>query len=108
MPAKADPIDESVETRVIRNTHGHPKELVAALEVSEHQSKTEREAAKKLRETLMRTRKIDLNRHRYLEITRLERILLTVRKKKLDERMQRWRSGMWENPSHVFRLLSGW
>ena len=56
---------------------------------------------------LLRTRKVDLERPRYLEITRLERILATVRKKKLDERMQRWRTRVRENPSHVFRCLDG-
>ena len=90
MPAKGDPIDESFETRVIRNALGQFKEL-AALGVSKHQSRAQREAAEKLREKLHRTRKVDLGRPRYLEITRLERILLTVRMKKLDETMQRWR-----------------
>ena len=104
MPAKADPIDESFETRVTRNALGQLKEL-AALEVGDHQPRTKREAADKLREKLLRTRKVDLERPRYLEITRLERILETVRKKKLEERMQRWRNRMKENPSHV---SDGW
>ena len=103
MPAKADPI---FETRVIRNALGQLEEL-AALEVSEHQPRAKRDAAEKLREKLLRTRKVDLERPRYLVITRLERIMATVRKKKLDERMQRWRNRMRENPSHVFRWLDG-
>ena len=45
----ADPIDESFETQVIRNALGQLKEL-AALEVSEHQPRTKRAAAEKLRE----------------------------------------------------------
>ena len=106
MPAKADPIDESFETRVIRNALGQLKEL-AALEVSDHQPRVKRDAAEKLREKLLRTRKVDLERPRYLEITRLERVLQSVRKKKLDERMQRWKNRMRENPSHVFRWLDG-
>ena len=105
MSAKADPIDESFETRVIRNALGQLKEL-AALEVSEHQPRVKRDA-EKLREKLLRTRKVDLERPRYLEITRLERILESVRKKELDERMQRWKNRMRENPSHVFRWQDG-
>ena len=76
MPAKARPIDESFETQVIRNALEQLKEL-AALEVSEHRQKTTREAAEKVHEKLMRTRIINLARPKYLEITRLERILLT-------------------------------
>ena len=107
MPAKADPVDESFETRVIRNALGQLKEP-AALEASEHQPRAKRDAAEKLREKLLRTRKVDLERPRYLvEITRLERILVRVRKKKLDERMQRWKNRMREYPSHVFRWLDG-
>ena len=77
------------------------------MEVSDHQPRVKRDAAEKLREKLLRTRKVDLERPRYLEITRLERILESVRKKKLDERMQRWKNRMRENPSHVFRWLDG-
>ena len=89
-----------------RNALGQLKEL-AALEVSDHQPRVKRVAAEKLREKLLRTRKVDLERPRYLEITRLERILQSVRKKKLDERMQRWKNRMRENSSHVFRWLDG-
>ena len=49
MPAKADPIDESFEARVIRNVHGQLKGL-AASEASEQQPRAKRDAAEKLRE----------------------------------------------------------
>ena len=49
MPAKADPIDESFETRVIWNALGQLKE-VAALEASEQQPRAKLDAAEKLRE----------------------------------------------------------
>ena len=65
---------------MIGNTLGQLKEL-ATLKASEHQPRTKREEAEKLRGKVMKIRRTDLDGPRYLEITRLERTLLTVRKK---------------------------
>ena len=63
MLAKADPIDESFETRVIWKALGQLKEL-AALEASEQQPRAKCDAAEKLREKLLRTREVDFERLR--------------------------------------------